>query len=138
MAFVLVALLPACSPKKKQSEPAILENTLRNFPDVYPEPLNELRAERGKVIYQNKCTTCHDLDRKIIGPPLRGVTQRRTYNWLMNMILYPDQWVKTDSIARALHKEYNYVQMIIPDGITEDQAMAVVDYLRLESQKGAP
>ncbi|MCS6916073.1 MAG: cytochrome c [Chitinophagales bacterium] len=131
--MVLLAIVAAaCGGGKKETVPPSTTATPPTYPDAYPLPINELRADRGKTLFQSKCTTCHDLDRKVIGPPLRGVTQRRTYNWMMNMILYPDRWVKTDSVAKALHKEYNYVQMIIPGGITEDQAMAVIAYLQRE------
>lgn len=138
--FLLAGLLPvavACGGGQKQAEEPPAATALKTYPEAYPEPINELRAERGKTLFQSKCTSCHDLDRKVIGPPLRGVTQRRSYNWMMNMIQHPDEWVKQDPAARDLHKEYNYVQMLIPDGITEDQTMAVIEYLRREDQKAA-
>lgn len=41
-------------------------------------------AEEGKKLYEaNNCGSCHALDKKVVGPALRGVTERRSEEWLI-------------------------------------------------------
>ena len=34
-------------------------------------------AERGKGIFNANCAACHKLDKKLIGPPLEGISEKR-------------------------------------------------------------
>ncbi len=136
--FVAVSVTFSCARSNEEQDEQEAATFATDYPEAYPEPINEMKAERGKVLYNAKCSPCHQMDMKNIGPPLRGVTNRRTYAWLMNMILYPDRWVQVDPEAKQLHEEYGRVAMVIPEGITEDQAKAVIEYLRVESASAQP
>src|SRR6478736_455386 len=47
-------------------------------------------ADKGKGLFEAKCTACHRLtDEKVVGPGLKGVTERRKPEWIMNMVLNP-------------------------------------------------
>ena len=52
-------------------------------------PLDPTMAEKGRAIFEQKCAACHHLDERFVGPAIRGVTKRRTPEWIMNMILNP-------------------------------------------------
>jgi hypothetical protein len=54
---------------------------------------------------------------------------RRSPEWIMNMILNPEQMVKEDPIAQQLLVEYNMAPMA-NQGLTEDQARKIVEYFR--------
>src|SRR3990172_11233125 len=86
-------------------------------------------AEEGKTIYNSKCTACHNPTQKLIGPPQKGVLDRRTPEWVMNMILNPQEMLDKNPIAQKLLKEYNNVPMT-PQGLTEDDARKVLEYIR--------
>lgn len=63
--------------------------------------------ERGKKLFASKtCSACHNMDRKVVGPPLRGVTKKRDAAWLKQMIQEPDRMVKEDAEAKKLLEEY--------------------------------
>ncbi|MEK6615234.1 MAG: cytochrome c [Bacteroidota bacterium] len=86
-------------------------------------------AEDGKKIYESKCTACHNPTEKLIGPPQKGVLERRTPEWVMNMMLNPQEMLAENPIAKKLLKEYNNVPMTA-QGLTEEDARKVLEYLR--------
>ncbi|MCR9227262.1 MAG: cytochrome c [Flavobacteriaceae bacterium] len=95
----------------------------------FPEEINEEMAARGKAKYDAICVACHMIDQRMIGPALKGVYDRRSPEWVMNMILNPDGMLKEDPIAKALLKEYNNAIML-NQNLTEDEARDVAEYLR--------
>ncbi|MBW8198720.1 c-type cytochrome [Flagellimonas abyssi] len=95
----------------------------------FPEEINEEMAARGKAKFDAICVACHMIDQRMIGPALKGVYDRRSPEWVMNMILNPDGMLKEDPIAKALLKEYNNAIML-NQNLTEDEARGVAEYLR--------
>lgn len=90
--------------------------------------INQNLANTGKQIFDVKCVACHKLDEKLVGPPLKGVTQRRKPEWIMNMILNPEQMTKENSIAKGLLAQY-LIQMTFQN-VTQDDARAIYEYFR--------
>jgi cytochrome c1 len=67
--------------------------------------------------------------RKLIGPAMSGIFERRSPEWVMNMLLNPTEMLKQDPIAKALLKEYNNV-MMLNQNLSEEEARAISEYLR--------
>jgi len=67
--------------------------------------------------------------RKLIGPAMKGIYERRSPEWVMNMILNPTEMLKQDPIAIALLKEYNNVLML-NQNLTNEEARSIAEYLR--------
>ncbi len=66
-------------------------------------PLEAERINRGKAIYEMKCSACHKLDdKKFVGPGWKGVTQNRKPEWIMNMITNVDIMLDKDEEAQKL------------------------------------
>ncbi len=86
-------------------------------------------AEVGKVLYQQMCTACHRADKNFIGPSPKGILNRRSPEWVMNIILNPEEMIQKDSIAKALFIEFNSVPMA-NQSLTEEQARQVLEYFR--------
>ncbi|PIB38390.1 c-type cytochrome [Maribacter sp. 4G9] len=86
-------------------------------------------AATGEEKFQAICTACHMAEQRMIGPALKGVYERRSPEWVMNMILNPDGMLKEDPIAKALLKEYNNAIML-NQNLSEEDARAVAEYLR--------
>jgi len=91
--------------------------------------IDQNMVEEGKTIYQEYCTACHKPNEKFIGPAPAGILARRSPEWIMNMILNPEQMVKEDPIARQLLVEYNMAPMA-NQGLTEEQARKILEYFR--------
>lgn len=90
--------------------------------------LNKAMATEGETIFTNNCAACHKMDKRFVGPALAGVTERRKPEWIMNMIMNPEQMVKEDPVAKELLAEY--LAPMANQNITEDQARKLVEYFR--------
>ena len=86
-------------------------------------------VEKGSAIFKQKCTACHMPDKKLIGPSMKGIYERRSPEWVLNMILNPIQMIKEDPIAIDLLKKYNGIIML-NQNITEEEAIALSEYFR--------
>lgn len=93
------------------------------------EQINEEMAKEGEKIYSEKCTACHKPNEDYIGPAPAGILERRTPEWIMNMILNPDEMVKNDPVAKELLAKYNGTPMA-NQGLTEDEARKILEYFR--------
>ena len=86
-----IFLIFNCSEQKKSEKPELTQFELENGIGPVKEKivLNEIdtiAVEQGKKIYLAKCTSCHRLDTKLIGPPLRDVVQNRSPEFILNII----------------------------------------------------
>ena len=70
------------------------------------DPLKADMVAKGKAIYEMKCAACHKLtDMRVVGPGWKGVTERRSPEWIMNMTTNVDVMLEKDPAARALLEE---------------------------------
>ncbi len=95
----------------------------------FPADIDTALAAEGEAKFNAICTACHQPNQRMIGPALAGVYERRSPEWVMNMILNPDGMLKEDPIAMALLKEYNNAIML-NQNLSEEEARAVAEYLR--------
>jgi cytochrome c2 len=86
-------------------------------------------ATHGKEIYEKMCTACHKAEKKFIGPAPKGILERRSPEWVMNMILAPEKMVKEDPLAKDLLMEFNGSPMA-NQNLTKEEARAVLEYFR--------
>lgn len=86
-------------------------------------------AVEGKKVFDQMCMACHKPDSKFIGPAPKGILERRTPEWVMNMILNPEVMVQEDPLARDLLMEYNGSPMA-NQGLKEEEARAILEYFR--------
>ena len=84
---------------------------------------------KGASTFKQKCTACHKANKKLIGPAMKGIYERRSPEWVMNIMLNPTEMLKNDPIAIALLKEYNNIKMI-NQNLTEDEARSMAEYMR--------
>ncbi|MBC8305355.1 MAG: cytochrome c [Pelagibacterales bacterium] len=91
--------------------------------------VNHGLAQTGADIYKKMCTACHKIGKKFIGPAPNGILGRRTPEWVMNMILNPEEMVINDPIAKDLLIKFNGAPMA-NQNLDEDQARAILEYFR--------
>ena len=91
--------------------------------------INQTMATEGEQIYKSMCSACHKPAEKFIGPAPKGIMERRSPEWVMNMILNPEEMVKSDPIAKKLLADYNFAPMA-NQHLTEEQARKVLEYFR--------
>lgn len=62
----------------------------------------------GKALFNANCAACHNLDRKMTGPALRGVSAKYDKEWLYKWIRNSSALIKSgDAKAIAIFEEYN-------------------------------
>lgn len=95
----------------------------------FDRSINKEMAATGETAFKQKCTACHMPNKRLIGPSMAGLYERRSPEWVMNMLLNPTQMLKEDPIAIALLKEYNNVLML-NQNLSQEEARAIAEYLR--------
>jgi cytochrome c2 len=86
-------------------------------------------AVNGKILFNGQCAACHKLDKKVIGPALGKVTERRTTEWLY-------AWIKDnqalresgDADAIAIYEEYNGSVMTAFPGLSNEDIDDILAY----------
>lgn len=91
-------------------------------------PVDKTLAVKGETLFNTKCAACHKIDSKLVGPPLKDVTKRRRPEWIMNMMLNPQQMTMENPTAKELFATY-LVQMTYQD-VSQDDARAILEYFR--------
>ncbi|MBJ6366697.1 c-type cytochrome [Snuella sedimenti] len=94
-----------------------------------PSEIDETMATHGAEVFKKMCTACHRPDKKFIGPSPKGVLERRSPEWVMNMILNPEEMVQKDPLAKALLIEFNGSPMA-NQSLSQEDARAVLEYFR--------
>jgi mono/diheme cytochrome c family protein len=89
-------------------------------------------AAQGKAAFELKCTACHKLTEKYVGPELGEVTTRRSPTFIMNMILNPQEMIEKHPVAKQLLAEH--MTYMANQGIVPDEARAIVEYLRTQAK----
>lgn len=93
--------------------------------------IDDQLVAKGKVIYKTNCSACHKFKKRYIGPALKGITKRRSPEWIMNMILNPDEMLKKDPVGKALIKEYN--APMANQQLKESDVRAILEYFRTKN-----
>ena len=94
-----------------------------------PAEIDQTLATSGGEIFEAKCTAGHKAEKRFIGPAPKGIMERRTPEWIMNMILNPEEMVQKDPIGKQLLVEYNGSPMA-NQNLTQEEARAVLEYFR--------
>ena len=90
----------------------------------------------GKKLFNTNCAACHKLDKKLIGPALGGVTEKRENAWLQ-------AWIKDNNALRAsgdqdaidIFNEYNGMPMTAYPQLTEQDINDILVYTNGEPEK---
>lgn len=143
MACVLVALLVfGCGDSKKKettSEPKKEapksidpkeDKGVGPVKNIELAEIDEAMAKEGQEIFKIKCSACHKMERRFVGPLLKGITERRTPEWIMNMILAPEKMVAENEAAKKLLTEY--LSPMANQNLTHDEARKILEYFRTE------
>ncbi len=86
-------------------------------------------AKTGEEVFTKMCTACHKLGKKFVGPAPNGIFERRSPEWIMNMILNPEKMIIENEAAKKLLMEFNMAPMA-NQNLSEEQARAVLEFYR--------
>jgi len=97
-------------------------------------PIDEALYARGEEIFSTKCSACHKLDKRYVGPALGDVIERRAPEYIMNMMLNPEEMVKMHPEAKALLAQF--MTPMPSQNLTQEDARALLEYLREQREEG--
>jgi len=83
----------------------------------------------GKEFFGTKCISCHMADSKLVGPAPKGILDCRSPEWIMNMMINPQEMLKKDPLAKEMLTEFKGVPMI-DQNLNEEEARAILEYFR--------
>ena len=106
------------------AKPKTSSQASADFKEIALGPIDEKVAAHGAEIFDTKCSACHKWEERYVGPQLAGVTKRREPEWIMNMILNPDEMIKQDEQAKALFTEF--LTPMTFQNVSEDEAKAIL------------
>lgn len=84
-------------------------------------------APTGKKAFQeNGCTACHEIGKDKKGPDLKGVTSRRSKEWILSFIVSPEKHYDEPEIKALIAK---YKVKMPNQEVDPKDASHIVDYL---------
>jgi mono/diheme cytochrome c family protein len=84
----------------------------------------------GKAVYNANCKTCHKLDQKLIGPALRGASERQPVEIVKAFIKNSQAVIASgNSYYNDLYKEYNNTVMISHEFLSDDDLNNLLSYI---------
>ncbi len=91
--------------------------------------INTEMAAAGEAIFKSNCMACHKIDKRFIGPSPKGILERRSPEWIMNMILDPKLMTEEDRCAKDLLIEFNGAAMA-NQNLTVEETRSILEYFR--------
>ena len=100
--------------------------------------LSAQNVEEGEKLYKANCTACHQIDNKLIGPALRGVSDKYSEEWLIKWIKNSAEMIAAgDPDAIAIWEEYNKSPMTAFPYFSDDDVKNILAYIEQAPEKQA-
>lgn len=108
--------------------PVEMEQGIGPVRDLELAAVDPALAQEGEASFKTKCSACHKMGERFVGPDLADVLDRRRPEFVMNMILNANEMVQKHPVVRELLAQY-YTPMTVQ--VTErEEARAILEYLR--------
>ena len=150
---IIITFSFSCSEKKgpsnklvvEKKEPVTFEQAVKDWrtnkgigpiTSLQLDAIDETMVAKGQELFDFNCTACHLPYSEKIGPALLGITDRRTPEWIVNMILNPVEMAKTDPICLGLLAQFNTV--MADQNLSQEEARSILEYFRTLNIDNAP
>lgn len=99
---------------------------------------SEVSAANGEKAFKQYCTSCHQINNKLVGPALKDMHKKRTEEWLI-------KWIRNnaalrasgDADALAIYAEFNKNEMPAFLSFTDDDIKSIIEYVKVQSEAPA-
>jgi len=93
----------------------------------------EGNVANGEKLFKSTCAACHKLDKKLVGPALLGVTERRDQDWLISWIKDSPGMIKSgDKLAIQVFEENNKLPMTANPQLSDQDIIDILAYTKGE------
>ncbi|WP_457610570.1 c-type cytochrome [Lutibacter sp.] len=87
----------------------------------------------GEKLFKSTCAACHRLDKKLVGPALKGVTDKREQDWLISWIKDSPGMIKSgDKLAIQVFEENNKLPMTPNPQLSDQDIIDILAYTKGE------
>lgn len=84
----------------------------------------------GKSVFNTNCAACHNMEKKMVGPPLKDVVKNQGREWTTTWIKNSAELIASgDRHANEIYKEYNEMAMPAYEYLSDEELSSVVNYL---------
>ncbi len=93
-------------------------------------------ADEGAKLFSANCTSCHSINEKIVGPPLKNVHKKYDEAWIIKWVKNSQEFIKSgDAKAVKVYEENNKIPMTSFATFTDLQVKSIIAYVKAESEK---
>jgi cytochrome c551/c552 len=86
-------------------------------------------TEEGGKLFQQHCASCHKAGKKLIGPDLTGIRDKRKEEWLISFIMNSMELIENgDPEALEIYKEYKKILMP-PALLKSDEVISILNHI---------
>ncbi len=102
--------------------------------------LTTLWAQDGKALFQANCASCHAVNKRVVGPALKGVHERwgndeaEIIKFVHNSQAYINGNFKNSAYAKKLYEEYNRSVMTAFTALSDAEIKSILDYIKAETE----
>ena len=108
------------------------------LPLIFITSISAQDYDNGKQLFRNNCASCHNMEKKVVGPALKNVVKNQGEDWTKS-------WIKNnqalrdagDKHANEIFKEYNGMAMPAYEHLGDNAIDDIVVYLAQYSDKKA-
>lgn len=95
-------------------------------------------AAEGETLFKNNCAACHaSTDEVLVGPGLKGVSERRPIEWIVKWVHNPQAVIASgDKYANDLYNKFNKAAMTPYPNFSEAQIKGIISYI--DASNAAP
>jgi mono/diheme cytochrome c family protein len=94
----------------------------------------------GESLFKNNCSSCHSPFEVVVGPALKGVSQRRPIEWIIKFVHNSNKVIhdEKDPYAVALYNKFNKTAMNTFPTLSEQEIKSIVAYVENATPPAAP
>lgn len=88
-------------------------------------------GQSGQQLFEQRCASCHALDKVLVGPALGHVDERRPMDWIIKFVHAPHTMIQGgDKAAAELYAKFNPVVMPDHPDLSDGDIRNIVDYIK--------
>jgi cytochrome c2 len=94
----------------------------------------ESNTTNGKQLFHTYCTSCHAVDKIVVGPALKDVDKRHNEDWIIRFVHSSQSLIQSgDTAANRLFEQYN--KTIMPDhlALKDEDIKNIIAYIKEET-----
>lgn len=86
--------------------------------------------KEGEALFKSDCSACHGVDRAVIGPALKGATERHDEAWLISWVKNSQALIASgDEVAVKLFEDHNKMMMPAFPSLSDESIKSIFAYV---------